>query len=77
MEVAFTDESLNDVTQWLWSFGDGETSAEQHPAHLYADAGVTAQGTTQPLPAGTYQIICTIPGHFTAGQEGILRVTTG
>ncbi len=44
---------------------------------LYADAGVTAQGTTQPLPAGTYQIICTIPGHFTAGQEGILRVTTG
>jgi len=44
---------------------------------LYAEAGDVAAGATQPLPAGTYQIICTIPGHFTAGQEGILRVTTG
>jgi hypothetical protein len=44
---------------------------------LYAEAGTTVEGTTQPLPAGTYQVICTIPGHFTAGQQGILRVTSG
>jgi hypothetical protein len=44
---------------------------------LYAEAGDVVEGVTQPLPAGTYQVICTIPGHFTAGQEGILRVTTG
>jgi len=24
-----------DITSWLWSFGDGETSTEQHPWHIY------------------------------------------
>ena len=29
------------------------------------------------LPPGTYQVICTIAGHFAAGMEGTLRVTEG
>ncbi len=28
------------------------------------------------LPSGTYQVICVIPGHFTAGMEGSLTVTS-
>jgi hypothetical protein len=34
--VAFRDESYGDVKAWKWDFGDGTTSAEQHPAHAYS-----------------------------------------
>ena len=27
------------IDTWFWQFGDGQTSAEQHPAHYYANAG--------------------------------------
>lgn len=35
----FTDASSNDVTQWNWDFGDGNTSTDQNPTHSYASAG--------------------------------------
>ncbi|MDR0901554.1 MAG: PKD domain-containing protein [Opitutaceae bacterium] len=35
--VAFKDESRGEITAWHWDFGDGQTSAEQHPLHAYAD----------------------------------------
>jgi PKD repeat protein len=38
--VQFTDLSTGGPTSWLWSFGDGATSTEQHPRHTYASAGV-------------------------------------
>ncbi|MGB1317123.1 MAG: PKD domain-containing protein, partial [Flavobacteriales bacterium] len=28
------------VTNWLWDFGDGNTSTEQNPLHVYQNAGV-------------------------------------
>lgn len=37
--VAFTDESSGPVTSWLWDFGDGTTSDQQHPIHEYAEGG--------------------------------------
>jgi gliding motility-associated-like protein len=37
--VNFTDLSTGTVTQWLWDFGDGATSVEQHPIHEYQDTG--------------------------------------
>ena len=27
-------------TSWLWTFGDGETSTEQHPTHTYEEPGL-------------------------------------
>ena len=33
--VSFTDLSENTVKSWLWNFGDGEYSTEQHPTHNY------------------------------------------
>jgi len=41
-DVLFTDLSdpgTAPITEWLWEFGDGETSGEQNPAHSYADSG--------------------------------------
>ena len=37
--VQFTDKSANLPTSWLWSFGDGGTSAQQNPSHQYAATG--------------------------------------
>jgi PKD repeat protein len=39
LPVAFTDQSSNSPTGWLWDFGDGSTSTEQHPVHVYCTAG--------------------------------------
>ncbi len=40
LEVSFADLSTGSPTSWLWSFGDGGTSTEQNPSHVYAAAGV-------------------------------------
>jgi PKD repeat protein len=37
--VAFQDETTGKVTSWKWSFGDGESSSEQHPIHRYGKGG--------------------------------------
>jgi PKD repeat protein len=37
----FTDHSSRSaVVTWMWSFGDGQTSSKQSPAHAYADTGL-------------------------------------
>ncbi len=40
--VQFTDQSTvasGTITQWTWDFGDGATSLQQNPSHVYAAAG--------------------------------------
>lgn len=37
--VQFSDESI-DAVAWEWHFGDGATSIEQNPTHVYADTGI-------------------------------------
>ena len=39
LHVQFTDVSVNSPTQWIWSFGDGDTSTVQNPTHTYTQAG--------------------------------------
>jgi PKD repeat protein len=39
LTVQFTDGSAGEPTTWLWSFGDGTTSTEQHPEHSYSAPG--------------------------------------
>lgn len=37
-QVAFTALTIN-ADSYLWDFGDGQTSTEQNPIHVYADGG--------------------------------------
>ena len=39
-KVAFKDDSIGKVSSWTWHFGDGETSRERNPIHVYKNAGV-------------------------------------
>lgn len=46
LAVAFTDQSTNTPTEWLWDFGDSSTATSANPQHTYE------------LP-GTYQVCLT------------------
>ncbi len=35
----FKDESIGDIRNWHWDFGDGTTSNEKNPSHYYTKAG--------------------------------------
>lgn len=39
LQVQFTDLSGNTPTAWTWDFGDGNTSTQQNPSHIYAQPG--------------------------------------
>jgi hypothetical protein len=43
LEVNFTDQSIpidTAITNWTWNFGDGTTSTQQNPTHIYDNHGV-------------------------------------
>ncbi len=37
--IQFTDKSTNAPGSWLWTFGDGGSSTQQHPQHNYSNNG--------------------------------------
>jgi len=49
LSIVFTDLSAPGAISWLWDFGDGNTSVEQHPSYTYG-------------AAGTYTVSLTIDG---------------
>jgi PKD repeat protein len=38
-EAEFFDFSTGNITSYEWHFGDGNTSTEENPVHVYADSG--------------------------------------
>ncbi|MDQ3783249.1 MAG: plastocyanin/azurin family copper-binding protein [Actinomycetota bacterium] len=54
-----------------------EVNQEWAVAAVHTEPGEAATTTFTAPAAGTYQIICVIPGHFSAGMEGELTVTDG
>jgi len=38
--INFIDKSIGNPIEWLWDFGDGETSTQRNPSHKYEKNGV-------------------------------------
>lgn len=38
--VVFTDESMGEITEWYWEFGDGTNSLDQSPEHIFPGPGI-------------------------------------
>lgn len=66
LEVSCTDNSIAafPVGVWVWDFGDGETSDEQNPTHVYGAAGAYSISLT----------IGTGVGHDTETKTGYIVV---
>ena len=60
LAVRFTDTSSNNPSSWLWTFGDGQTSTEQHPTHTYTLPG----NHTVTLSVNGGAETCTKPGYI-------------
>lgn len=58
LQVAFVDQSTGDITHWQWNFGDGATSTERNPTHIY----------TSP---GAYQVVLSVFGP--GGADTVIR----
>jgi PGF-pre-PGF domain-containing protein len=67
LTVTFTDVSTNAPTSWNWTFGDGSTSGEQHPVHIYQINGTYTVSLTATNAAGS--------GNFT--KTDYITVSTG
>ena len=69
LRVCFTDLSTflpaNDITGWMWDFGDGNSSTDQDPYHTYASGGtytVTLVVKNANLCEVSYQEMITVSG---------------
>jgi len=56
LTVRFVDNSEGNPTAWLWDFGDGESSTEQNPTHLYRKSGKYDVTLTITTPAGENEV---------------------
>lgn len=75
LTVAFTDTSLKSPTSWLWDFGDGNTSTEQNPVHVYSSPGAYTVSLTATNDLGSNT--ATEPHYVEATENGKLIIFRG
>ena len=57
LTVNFSDTSSNDPTAWQWTFGDGSTSNERNPVHIFTGSGNFQVSLTASNTAGSSTIV--------------------
>jgi hypothetical protein len=70
--ITFHNLSYHEPTTWLWEFGDGNSSTEWHPSHVYAFPNVYEACLTVSNMNGTHTHCKTIYG-VTASQNPVLQ----
>lgn len=75
--IHFTDLTTGGVNSWDWNFGDGTTSTDQHPVHLYTSSGtytvtLTAHNSFGPntVTKTNYIVVAKQAGPTAAGING-------
>ncbi|UCE17311.1 MAG: PKD domain-containing protein [Gemmatimonadota bacterium] len=86
LRVDFIDESSGNVTGWSWSFGDGDSSAQQNPSHTYDSLGTytvtliasnTCGSDEESAPAFIVVSSCAIRGDVNSdGDVDLLDIIT-
>ncbi len=86
LSVNFVDSSYVPATNWEWSFGDGDTSTEQNPTHVYNtpgafDVSLTITSDSRPLTDAKPHYIVALADTLTyvsdtvfAGQTAVVDV---
>ena len=59
LTVQFSNESVGEITNYLWDFGDGSSSSSESPSHTYDDIGTYTVRLTASWPGGSDEIIKT------------------
>lgn len=57
LTVNFTDLTEGTIESWLWDFGDGNTSNEQNPEHIYNEIDIFTVSLTVTGPGGSETLI--------------------
>jgi subtilisin family serine protease len=69
LTVYFTDQSTGGIDSWLWDFGDGTTSTDQNPVHIYDIAKSYTVSLTVSGPYGLEDEVKT--GFITVTEPGV------
>jgi PKD repeat protein/photosystem II stability/assembly factor-like uncharacterized protein len=72
--VAFLDHSSGAPSSWNWSFGDGGTSTEKSPRHVFADARSYVVTLTATNPSGSASTTQGVPVTAGAAHPVTLQV---
>ena len=68
--VAFTDTSGGGPTSWAWDFGDGGSSTQQNPTHVYANPGSYSATLTAANAIGSKSVSHTVPVSYGTTNTG-------
>jgi PKD repeat protein len=70
--VTFIDmTSRVEVSRWVWDFGDGGSSTEQHPTHTYTQAGIYSVTLSVVGVDGSRSAI-TLPNHMVVTDPNVV-----
>ena len=80
LEVKFREDSVGNIMSYAWDFGDGGTSSEQTPTHVYTTAGIYSvalivsgsEGSNTETKTGYIEVLPdTTAPEITSGPRGI------
>lgn len=57
LTVNFSDQSEGVIDTWQWNFGDGTTSDEQNPEHIYTEVNIFTVTLTVTGPGGSQTLV--------------------